>query len=106
MEDKSIAPSSFVRAIIKNDVRLVSDLLNSGTNPNQTLDSDGITPLHFAAQSNSLEVIPLLIEAGAVIGAQTEPDGYTALEIACIHGHLKIAQALIAYANYADTQRH
>lgn len=95
-----------IKAVIANDVKLVSELLNRGADPNTSLDTASVTPLHYAAQNNSLEVIPLLVEAGAFLEAQTEPDGYTATEIAFIHGNDRIAQALIAYLNKSDSRQH
>lgn len=106
MEDKKMLSNCLIQAVIENNVVLVSSLLNRGANPNVTLDPANVTPLHYAAQNNALEVIPLLVEAGALLDAQTEPDGYTPIEIAFIHGHLRIAQALIAYVNEYDTQEH
>lgn len=106
MEDLKRLTNHLVRAVVHNDVKKVSDLLNQGADPNHTLDIAQITALHYAAQSNSLEVIPLLVEAGAFLEAQTEPDGHTALEIAFLHGHDKIAQTLIAYMNESDAQEH
>ncbi len=95
-----------IRAVINNDVKEVGDLLNQGADPNHVLDTSQITALHYAAQNNSLEVIPLLVEAGAFLDAQTEPDGYTALEVAFLHGNDKIAQTLIAYSNDSDSREH
>ena len=106
MKNKKSLSNYLIKAVIDNNVKLVSELLNSGADPNSVLDTANITPLHYAAQSNALEVIPLLVEAGAMLEAQTEPDGYTPMEIAFIHGHHRIAQALIAYANEFDTHQH
>lgn len=106
METKKGQTDHLIQAVVRNNVKQVSDLLNQGADPNRTLDTSRVTALHFAAQSNSLEVIPLLVEAGAFLEAQTEPDGYTALEIAFLHGHDKIAQTLIGYLNESDAQQH
>lgn len=106
MEDKKTLANHLIHAVIDNDVTLVTNLLNKGADPNHTLDISQVTALHYAAQSNSLEVIPLLVEAGAFLEAQTEPDGYTALEVAFLHGHNKIAQTLMAYLNESDTRQH
>jgi len=106
MEDKKTLTNHLIQAVVKNDVKQVSDLLNLGADPNHTLDNSQVTALHYAAQNNSLEVIPLLVEAGSFLEAQTEPDGYTAVEIALLHGHNKVAQALIAYSNESDTRQH
>ena len=106
MEDKKTLTNQLIQAVVNNDVRLVGNLLNQGADPNYTLDASQVTALHYAAQNNSLEVIPLLVEAGAFLEAQTEPDGYTALEVAFLYKHDKIAQTLIAYSNESDAQRH
>jgi ankyrin repeat protein len=94
--------SDLIDAVIENDVASVHRLLEQGINPNHVLDSAKVTALHHAAQNNALEVIPLLIEAGADIYAETAPDGHTALEIALFHGHDKVVQILIAYFNETD----
>jgi ankyrin repeat protein len=106
MDDKKILSNHLVNAVINNNVQRVGSLLNRGADPNSILDKACVTPLHHAAQNNALEVIPLLIEAGALLEAQTEPEGYTATEIAFSHGNDRIAQALIAYINEYDSQRH
>jgi len=106
MDAKETLSNHLVKAVIANDVKLVSELLNLGADPNWSLDTASVTPLHHAAQNNSLEVIPLLVEAGALLEAQTEPDGYTATEIALLHGNHRIAQTLIAYLNESDSRKH
>lgn len=106
MKDKKTLSNHLIEAVVGNNVKKVSELLNRGADPNITLDTANITPLHYAAQNNALEVIPLLIEAGAALEAQTEPDGYTATEVAFIHGYHRLAQALIAYSNELDSQEH
>lgn len=84
-------------AIIINDVNGVNDLLSQGADPNHIEDNACITPLHHAAQNGSLEVIPLLVEAGADIYAQTEPEGHTPLDVALAHGHERVVKILMAY---------
>jgi len=106
MEDENTLSCYLIKAVINNDVRRVGELLNQGANPNTVMDTDNVTPLHYAAQNNALEVIPLLVEAGALLEAQTEPDGHTATEIAFLHGNHRIAQTLIAYLNDCDTREH
>lgn len=91
-----------IDAIIDNDVALVNELLNEGVDPNSSLDAARVTPLHFAAQSDSLEVIPLLIEAGADLYAVTQPDGQSPLEVAVLHNHQRVVHVLIAYMNETD----
>ena len=106
MENRTKIANLLIQAVVNNDVQMLSKLHNNGADPNYTLDASQITTLHYAAQNNALEVIPLLVEAGAILEAQTEPDGYTALEVAFLHGNDKIAQTLIAYANESDASKH
>jgi ankyrin repeat protein len=93
-----------IDAVIANEVEIVNKILNQGFDPNQALDAARVTPLHFAAQNGSLEVIPLLVEAGADICACTQPDGQTPLDVALLHKHESVAQILLAYLS--ETDRH
>lgn len=93
-----------INAIINHDSCKVNELLNAGIDPNKSIDSNQITALHFAAQINALTIVPLLIQAGADIDAQTEPNGQTALDIACAHKHIKMVDLLINYANNKSTR--
>jgi ankyrin repeat protein len=70
-----------IEAIIRNNVKGVRELLEEGTNPNSCEDRARVTPLHFAAQNNSLEIAKLLITAGADIAAENE-EGDTPLDTA------------------------
>ena len=88
-----------IKAIIHKDSSTVRELLSAGENPNQCLDSAKITPLHFAAQHNALDIIPLLITAGADIHATTVPDGQTPLDIAKLQGHQEMISLLEDYAS-------
>ncbi len=106
MKNKKLLLNQLVQAVIENDALQVGDLLNHGIDPNEVLDADNVTLLHYAAQNNALKVIPLLVEAGATIQAKTVPDGYTPIAIALLHGHHRIAQTLIAYMNGLDQQPH
>ncbi|MCH9644654.1 MAG: ankyrin repeat domain-containing protein [Gammaproteobacteria bacterium] len=92
-----ILANDLIEAVIHNDSYLVNDLLHQGVDPNYSLDSAGVTPLHYAAQNNSLEVIPLLVQAGARVDAQTQPDGLTPMDIAAVHDHFRVIQVLVAY---------
>lgn len=95
-----------IGAVLENDVDKVNELLHQGADPNHTLDDAGISALHHAAQNNSLHVIPLLIEAGALLFAQTEPEGFTPLDVALMHGNEKVAQLLLAYEQNIDESSH
>lgn len=70
-----------IEAIIDNDVIKVTKILERGINPNEYHDEVQLTPLHFAVQSNAVDVVILLITAGADIDLETE-DELTAIDIA------------------------
>ena len=88
-----------IKAVIHNDVSLVKVLLCAGEDPNRCLDSAKVTPLHFAAQHNALEIIPILITAGANIHAKTVPDGQSPLDIAKLCGHQDMVELLENYVS-------
>ena len=67
MDAQTQLTDKLIQAVIENDVDSVNHLLNQGVDPNHCLDHAHVTPLHYAAQNNSLEVIPLLVEAGAKV---------------------------------------
>lgn len=85
--------NDFIAAIINNDADTVAQGLEEGIDANFTLDGDGITPLHFAAQNNALESAVLLITAGARMDNKTV-DGQTPLEIAIEHRHPEMIKLL------------
>ena len=73
-------------AVIDDHFPMTKELLEKGADPNYFEDEAQIRPLHFAALYNSVAVVPLLITAGADIGATTEYHD-TALQIARRHDH-------------------
>jgi ankyrin repeat protein len=87
-----------IEAVIHNDAKAVREALENGADPNACLDPAMVTPLHFAAQHNAVEVIPLLITAGAKLNARTYPDGQTALDIARLHHHPETTKLLEEYS--------
>lgn len=91
---------NLISAVIDNNAEQVMALLDQGVNPNTPLDDANITPLHYAAQHNSLNCITLLIEAGAKLHATTRPDGQSPLEIALLHRFPQAVQLLMHYENH------
>jgi len=83
-----------IEAVIHNNASAVETLLQSGADPNFCQDIANITPLHFAAQHNSIEVVQLLLTAGANIHARTVPDGHTPFDIARLHKHQAMCDLL------------
>ncbi len=90
---------NLIDAILNEDPEQVKQLLAEGADPNASQDRAKITPLHFAAQRNALNIVPLLIEAGAHLNAQTYPEGDTPIQIAQLHGHINMVNLLVAYEN-------
>ena len=90
-------PEQIIVAILQGDIEKVKDLLESGLNPNSCLDEALVTPLHYAAQHNKIDIAMLLIECGANTYACTKDEHYTPLSLALLFGHMKLAQMLLAY---------
>ncbi len=82
-----------INAVLNNDIFQVKLLLENDTDPNQTDDDASVTPLHYAAQSNTLEIAKLLIAAGANCLAETD-DRQTPIQIAKLYGHLEMIKLL------------
>ncbi len=92
-----------IKAILKNNIKKVQQLLESGSDPNAYEDCDKITPLHFAAQKNDLLVAALLIDAGANVHAESYPEGETPLDVAKLHRHKEMIELLSHYSGNATT---
>ena len=83
---------------LKGHTEAVKLLLVNGANPNHTRLTEKCTPLHGAVQNNHLEVIGLLLDAGADPTLKTD-EGETPLDIAQ-NCHYAEAQRLLATAVY------
>jgi uncharacterized protein len=77
---------------------------------------NNFTPLHSAAMRGHAAVCAVLLEAGAEVNVQTNPQGYAPLHSAAFAGHIEAIRVLLAHgadrglANYrgerpADTAR-
>ncbi len=86
--------TKLIDAIIDKDTLALLRLLQDGACPQQALDSANVTPLHFAAQQDAIDIIKILLKAGANMAATTIPDGQTAYDIAKLHGHQAAQQLL------------
>lgn len=92
-------------ALYKANAPLVKELLSAGANPNITfLDSIRIGqeafPLEFATWINQVEIVKLLLQAGAPADTQSTVDGATALYLAASFGRMPIVHLLLdAHAN-------
>ena len=82
-----------ISAAIANNVEQLSQLITKGLDPNFVEDTDGITPLHYAAQYDCLEAVMCLIAAGAKVDAITI-DGYSPFDIANINKSFRVLEFL------------
>ena len=63
------------------DAEMVKQLIAAGCNVNARRSCDSMTPLHFAAKDRRMEIVPLLLAAGADKSARNSK-GLTASDIA------------------------
>ena len=83
-------------AAFLSDVQGCSDALASGAKVN-VVDHNGRSPLVRACMNQpTVEVIQLLLDAGANVDFIDRQDGQTALHSACRYGHTHIVPMLIA----------
>lgn len=87
-----------IESAIQNDFITAADLLSIDADPNEADDIFNVTPLHYCALNDSLEVAILLIHYGAKIDALTL-DGLTPLDVAINVGSKKIANYLTEVLN-------
>ena len=88
-----IAADTVSEAAMKGDIALVRSLLQQKADVNQS-QSDGTTALHWAVRQDRLDMVNLLIEAGANVKAANRL-GVTPLLLACINGNAAAIEALL-----------
>lgn len=76
------------------DVEQVRTLLKQGADVNAA-QADGLTALHWAAMNDDLEVVDLLLYAGANVHPLTRVGGYAPLHLAARQGHPRIVSRLL-----------
>ena len=79
----------------RGDVAAVRSLLKEGADPNAS-QGDGLSALHLAAQEGNVDIIDVLLAAGAGIEAKTRIGDYTPLHLASWGAHASAVGALIA----------
>jgi uncharacterized protein len=88
-------PEDFRHAAVNNDARAITKLAARGVNANTAFEN-GNRALHLAALENTQDAMAALIKTpGIELDAQNAA-GETALMLAIIRGHTRIAQALLA----------
>ena len=101
-------PGGYTPLHIADNAPIVSALVEAGADVWEK-DSDGNTPLHWAASGNDSKVVSALLAAGVPVNAINNNDG-TPLHKAASYGKVAIVSALIAAGanvnavnNYGDT---
>ena len=77
------------------DIEKVQSILAANPDQVNAADEGGSLPLHIASLNGHLEIVELLIEAGADVGAG-DADNSSALNCAASRGHLDIVKLLVA----------
>lgn len=88
--------TALMNAINKNDSARVQELIQQGTDVNQ-LEANGDAPLVMAAYKGYHEIVRLLLEAGADVGAVDPSMKATALHAAAYAGRTEAAKLLVEY---------
>ena len=87
--------NEFIEAVRDSDFEKVKILLKTKVNLNAT-DSREMTPLLLSSADNNLEMVKLLVEAGADVNRKHKETGKNALIYASANGHLDILRYLLA----------
>ncbi len=90
-------------AALYNQVEIVSALLNLKNKPNlNATDPEGFTALHYAAREGHVEMVEILIEAGAFIHCKSK-DNRTPLFLAVKRGHTAVVKKLLEHKNITSS---
>ena len=94
-------------AATSGDVSKAAELIRRGAPVSARFGGDGDTALHRAAAYGHVDLVRLLLQAGAYVNA-VDADGATPLLAAAYHGHLAVVKILVeAGANInAQETRH
>ena len=83
-------------------VDIVKLILRYGKHQMQELvcacDTEGNTPLHFAAESGKSDIVKCIMICRAADIEARKHDETTPLHIACRHGRLEVATLIVAYS--------
>jgi ankyrin repeat protein len=84
----------FVAAIVMGEPELVAQFLTKDIDPNMPMDLIATTPLMIAALENQLELVKILVNAGASLDQQNQ-EGTTALMMAADMGNIQVVDYFI-----------
>lgn len=96
MEDEiSDTDKTFLDWVKEGHDEKVQELLNKEPKHANLTDSEGLLPIHWAADRGHLRIIEQLIKKGASVNSQDE-DGQTPLHYAASCGHLDVVKYLLS----------
>jgi ankyrin repeat protein len=91
---REISISELFYAVKNGDFSSVRELIDKGVNVNAT-DTEGWTPIHYAAAKGLSKIAQILIERGADPNVIQEKTCLTPLHLAVIYGHYELAKLLL-----------
>jgi ankyrin repeat protein len=89
-----VSAGPLVDAASRNDAGAVRSLLQSGADVNEA-QGDGMTALHWAAETGNPAIAGMLVYAGANVEAGTRIGNYTPLHVASRNSHAEVVATLI-----------
>ena len=92
-----------IDAAARGDTSAVRQLLRDGADVNEA-QGDGMTALHWAAETGNGELADMLVYAGANLEAGTRIGQYTPLHVASGKGHAGIVRALVEAGANAEAR--
>ena len=85
---------ALIQAINREDIDQIAALLTQGiSTEDESLKST--TPLMYAVKKGNQKIVQLLLEAGAMVNQQRQPEGLSALMLAGANNHLSIVKMLL-----------
>jgi serine/threonine-protein phosphatase 6 regulatory ankyrin repeat subunit B len=85
-------------ACVRGDIKQVKSWIDIGVDVNTNFkDTNGVegTPVYYTANEGHLDIIQLLLQAGANINQMTTDNGYTPLYVTAGKGYVELARILI-----------
>lgn len=92
---QAAAVTPIVDSAKSGDAETLRTLLRNGGDADE-VQADGRSALHFAADEGNLELVRMLIHAGANVDVGTRIGAYTPLHMASRNGHAEVMRALLA----------
>lgn len=103
--DKSPGPNVLHIAVLRNDMAMVKIILASAKVDVNVVPYEG-SVLHWAACLNRVEIIPLLLAAGAKVDCFLSPGNkFTPIHTACLHGALETLKILLQHVGKGPLEK-